>query len=108
MEDGSLDIGTVDEATRRVLRAKFDMGLFEDPFPASPPEDWHKLIHTVKSLDLAEEIDRESIVLLENHSNILPLSSSAKKIAVIGPMANVMNVSRAFIIAAVRLSNHLC
>lgn len=82
----------MDEAVRRVLRAKFDMGLFEDPFPAAAPEDWDQLIHTDHSLDIASQLDRESIVLLENHDDILPLQRSAHNIAVIGPFADTVNV----------------
>lgn len=92
MEDGTLDIAFVDEAVRRVLRAKFDMGLFEDPFPAAAPEDWDQLIHTDHSLVVTAQLDRESIVLLENHDDILPLQQDTNNIAVIGPFANSVNV----------------
>lgn len=78
---------------RRVLRAKFDMGLFEDPFPAAAPEDWPNLIHTDKALEVAKQLDLESIVLLENHDNTLPLKDDIGSIAVIGPFADTVNVS---------------
>ncbi|KAJ6126971.1 hypothetical protein N7523_002583 [Penicillium sp. IBT 18751x] len=91
VSDGTLDISFVDEATRRVLRAKFDMGLFEDPFPASAPEDWHKLIHTADSLQTAAQLDRESIVLLENKDSILPIQDNIRSIAVIGPFSDTVN-----------------
>jgi beta-glucosidase len=69
------------------------MGLFENPFPAAPQDQWSSLIHYDEAIDLARTIDRESIVLLENHNNTLPLKK-ASKIAVIGPMAHgYMNVS---------------
>jgi beta-glucosidase len=77
---------------RRVLRAKFDMGLFEDPFPAAPPEDWPGLIHTEEALDIARQLDREAIILLENHDGILPLTPGTGRIAVIGPFADHVNV----------------
>jgi beta-glucosidase-like glycosyl hydrolase len=68
------------------------MGLFENPFPAASASEWPKLIHTPEALQLARELDRESIVLLENHDNTLPLKKSGN-IAVIGPMAyGFMNV----------------
>ncbi|GES65671.1 glycoside hydrolase [Aspergillus terreus] len=91
VNDGTLDIAVVDEAVRRVLRAKFDMGLFEDPFPAAAPEDWPNLIHTDKALEVAKQLDLESIVLLENHDNILPLKDNIGSIAVIGPFADTVN-----------------
>ncbi|KAG2415815.1 hypothetical protein HFD88_007007 [Aspergillus terreus] len=91
VNDGTLDIAVVDEAVRRVLRAKFDMGLFEDPFPAAAREDWPNLIHTDKALEVAKQLDLESIVLLENHDNILPLKGDIGSIAVIGPFADTVN-----------------
>jgi beta-glucosidase len=82
----------VDTAVSRVLRAKFAMGLFENPSPGAPPEEWKNLIHTKESVDIARQLDKESIVLLENHGNVLPLKKSGD-IAVIGPMAHgFMNV----------------
>ncbi|OGM50192.1 beta-glucosidase [Aspergillus bombycis] len=84
---GKLDIEIVNTAVSRLLRAKFEMGLFENPYNGAPASEWHKLIHTQEAVDLARELDRESIVLLENHDNALPLKKSGS-IAVIGPMAH--------------------
>lgn len=70
------------------------MGLFENPYLGVPAEETASLVHTNETIALARQIDTESIVLLENHNNILPLSKSAS-VAVIGPMAHgFMNVSR--------------
>ncbi|RAK81877.1 glycoside hydrolase [Aspergillus fijiensis CBS 313.89] len=91
VSNGTLSPSIVDEAVRRVLRAKFDMGLFEDPFPAAPPSDWRALIRTPEALDLATEMDRESIVLLHNPGDILPLAQKSQKLAVIGPFADTLN-----------------
>ena len=63
------------------------MGLFENPFPAAPKSEWESLINTPEAKELARELDRESIVLLKNDENILPISKTAK-VAVIGPMAD--------------------
>ncbi|KAL4980160.1 glycoside hydrolase superfamily [Aspergillus desertorum] len=87
VQSGQLDIETVDTAVSRVLRAKFALGLFENPYPAAPKEEWDNLIHTEEAVNLARELDKESIVLLENHDNILPLKKTGD-IAVIGPMAH--------------------
>ncbi|EAW12608.1 putative beta-glucosidase [Aspergillus clavatus NRRL 1] len=87
VENGKLDIKTVDTAVSRVLRAKFEMGLFENPYPAAPKSDWNKLIHSPEAVKLARQLDKESIVLLENHNNVLPLKKKGD-IAVIGPMAH--------------------
>lgn len=76
----------------RLLRVKFEMGLFEYPYTAAPENKWKKLINSPEAVKLARNLDKESIVLLENHNTTLPLSKSGS-IAVIGPMAHgFMNV----------------
>lgn len=86
-------MATVDRAVARLLRAKFEAGLFENPYPGAPEKKWDDLIHTPEAVTLARNIDKESIVLLENHDKTLPLKKDSN-IAVIGPMAHgVMNVS---------------
>ena len=70
------------------------MGLFEDPYPAAPESQWSQLINNAEAKQVARDLDKESIVLLENHNQTLPLKKSGS-IAVIGPMAyGFMNVSR--------------
>lgn len=87
VDAGRLDISVVDEAVTRQLRAKFTMGLFENPFPAAPKSEWNNLINTPEAKSLARELDRDSIVLLKNDHDILPIKKDAK-VAVIGPMAD--------------------
>ncbi|KAI4864132.1 glycoside hydrolase family 3 protein [Hypoxylon rubiginosum] len=87
VESGKLSIGIVDEAVSRQLRAKFEMGLFETPFPGASEDEWSDYINTPEIVELARQLDTESIVLLENHNDILPLKKDAN-IAVIGPMAH--------------------
>jgi beta-glucosidase len=90
---GKLDIKIVDQAVSRILKAKFTVGLFENPYLGVPESETPKHIHTKANVALARQIDTESIVLLENHNNILPLSKKAN-IAVIGPMGHgYINVS---------------
>lgn len=84
---GTLDEAIVDQAVSRVLRAKFKMGLFEKPFLGVPVEELDQYINTNETQQLARQLDTESIVLLENHDGVLPLSKTAN-IAVIGPMAS--------------------
>ena len=87
----------MDTAVSRLLRAKFEMGLFENPYPAAPQNEWHKLINGPEAVKIARDLDKESIILLENHDDILPLKKSSN-IAVIGPMAHgYMNVSSIFL-----------
>ena len=70
------------------------MGLFEEPYPAAPEAQWKNLINSPEAVELARELDKESIVLLENHNKTLPLEKSGS-IAVIGPTAHgFMNVRK--------------
>ncbi|PSR81052.1 glycoside hydrolase family 3 protein [Coniella lustricola] len=83
---GTLDESVLDLAVSRVLRAKFEMGLFEKPFLGVPEDQFDQYVHTNATQQLARQLDTESIVLLENHNGVLPLSKTAH-VAVIGPMA---------------------
>lgn len=84
---GRMAESVVDTAVSRLLRAKFEMGLFERPYQTAPQSQWSNIINTPAAKQLAREIDRDSIVLLKNDHDILPISKSAK-VAVIGPMAS--------------------
>lgn len=87
VESGKIDPEVVDTAVARVLRAKFAAGLFENPYTAVPDDEFWDYINTDEHKALARELDEESIVLLENHENTLPISKNAH-VAVIGPMAH--------------------
>lgn len=105
VESGKLNISVVDTAVSRQLRAKFTLGLFETPYLAAPANETAKLIHTPETIALARQLDAESIVLLENHDNVLPLSKSAN-IAMIGPMAHgFMNVSESSFLSDLEYAN---
>ncbi|KAL5116241.1 hypothetical protein ACEQ8H_005906 [Pleosporales sp. CAS-2024a] len=91
VEDGKLDMKMVDRAVARQLRAKFAMGLFENPYMGVPANATKSIVHTPEHVELARRIEAESIVLLENKNRTLPLSKSSK-IALIGPMANITNL----------------
>jgi beta-glucosidase len=90
VEAGKLDIEVVDRAVARQLKAKFALGLFEHPYTALPANETKSVIHTPENVAFARKLDAESIVLLENKNQTLPLSKSAN-VAVIGPMANFTN-----------------
>ena len=90
VEEGKVSIATLDAAVARVLKLKFEMGLFENPFVK--PETAKKEVRNTEHIKLAKEVAAESIVLLENKKGILPLSKDLRKIAVIGPNAdNIYN-----------------
>jgi beta-glucosidase len=75
----------IDDAVRRILRVKFRLGLFENPYTEEFPETERYL--QTESRILAEKCAEESMVLLKNENNTLPLTAKIKKIAVIGPIA---------------------
>jgi beta-glucosidase len=82
------------------------MGLFENPYPAAPEKEWKKLINSPEAVKLSRDLDKESIVLLENHNATLPLKKSGS-IAVIGPMAHgFMNVSGTTAISVIEEKCH--
>ncbi len=85
--DGRLDIAVVDRAVGRVLRTKFEMGLFENPYPALG--DDKAAVHSAEAVALAMEIAEESVVLLKNEGGLLPLDvAKCRSIAVVGPNAD--------------------
>lgn len=82
---GELDEAVVDLSVSRVLRVKFMLGLFENPFV---DESLHKkVVHCQDHIDLAKEVAEKAICLLKNQNDLLPLKKDIKKLAVIGPSA---------------------
>jgi beta-glucosidase len=77
----------VNESVRRVLRVKFAYGLFENPYRNSDPLKGPKVLLSKEHRNVARTMAQQSIVLLKNQKNVLPLSKSAKSIALIGPLA---------------------
>ena len=85
LNEGRLDMKYVDQAVANILRLKFKMGLFENPYVS--PKDAKKYVRSEAHRQVAREVAREGIVLLKN-DGILPLSKDVKSIAVIGPNAD--------------------
>ncbi|HKE03246.1 MAG TPA: glycoside hydrolase family 3 N-terminal domain-containing protein, partial [Blastocatellia bacterium] len=86
INEGRVAMATLDRAVARVLRAKFMLGLFENPFV--DPERAAKLTNSKAHRDIAAEAARHSIVLLKNEGGLLPLDrGKVKTIAIIGPNA---------------------
>lgn len=85
VREGKVSTNLVDRAVRRILKQKFRLGLFERPFVDVPHAV--ETVHQTAHQELALQAAREAIVLLKNEKNLLPLSKSARSIAVIGPNA---------------------
>jgi len=86
VEAGTVTMETIDAAVRRVLSAKFEIGLFENPYPDDALLETS--LHQPKTDILNRKMAQEGIILLKNDKHTLPLADSAGKIAVIGPHAD--------------------
>ena len=85
--DGRLPMEVVDEAVRRVLRVKRRAGLFDDPFQYGSPEAEASELLSDANRAAARDVARQSIVLLKNDGDVLPLSRQLESLAVIGALA---------------------
>jgi beta-glucosidase len=87
VRSGRVTTRDIDAATRRVLRAKYDLGLFEDPYRYSDTARERRTLLAAEHRATARDLARKSIVLLKNEGRALPLSKSLGTIAVIGSLA---------------------
>lgn len=86
LREGRISAEAVDETVRRILRVKFRLGLFDDPFV--DPDEAERACHTAEHQALALQMAREAIVLLKNDAHTLPIPRTVKSLAVIGPNAD--------------------
>lgn len=86
VEDGEVTHERIDDAVRRILRVKFAVGLFDDPYPDETLKD---IVGSEEARERNRAIARESIVLAKNNNNTLPLNRD-KRLLVTGPTANLM------------------
>lgn len=88
IEEGVIPEESLNQSVKRIIKIKFRLGLFDDPFKYSNSEREIKTALNEKIIKTSREVAKRSIVLLKNKNGILPLSKNIKKIAVIGPLAN--------------------
>ena len=87
VNEGRLSMATIDDRVRDVLRVKFLLGLFDHPY-VTDPKAADKIVHTAKDDSMELQLNRESLVLLKNKDNLLPLNKNKiKNILVTGPLA---------------------
>lgn len=86
VKTGLVEESVIDSAVFRVLRMKFEMGLFEHPY--TDPQTARQTVRNQEHVSLAKQAAQKAVVLLENRGNTLPLSKQVKRIAVIGPNAD--------------------
>lgn len=89
--EGEVDEAVVDDAVRRILRVKFQLGLFDDPYRYCDPEREARELGSEEAMSASLDAARKSIVLLKNAARILPLPKEGK-IALIGPLADDKDV----------------
>jgi beta-glucosidase len=87
VKEGKVSMALIDDAVRRILRKKFELGLFDDPYRFSNAEREQQQMNNPQHRIAAREMAQKSIVLLKNEKNVLPLSKSIKKVAIVGPLA---------------------
>ena len=88
VRSGRLRMEDVNAAVRRVLVAKWDLGLFEDPYRYGSPEREEEVILSDAHRELARTAAHQSMVLLKNENDVLPLDDDVETLAVIGPLAD--------------------
>ena len=88
VREGVVPESLIDDAVRRVLRLKFRLGLFDDPYRYCDTEREKRETLSADKRDAVRSVARESIVLLENREGILPLNKRYKSIGLIGPLAD--------------------
>lgn len=84
---GKVDISLIDDAVRRILRVKYELGLFDDPYKYCDEKREKTVINSKANHEAVLDVAKKSIVLLKNDKNLLPLKKSGQKIALIGALA---------------------
>ena len=87
VEEGKLDEAKIDDAVRRILRIKFELGLFDDPYRYCNQEREKQSMYHENHMAAALDMAKKSIVLLKNEGHLLPLPKEGKNIALIGHLA---------------------
>lgn len=88
VENKRINEAMIDEAVRRILKVKYQLGLFDDPYRYISKEREENDIMNADQLEAARDMAKRSVVLLRNEAQTLPISSKVKNIAVIGPMGD--------------------
>ena len=86
--DNKVNLNSIDDATRRILKVKFELGLFDDPYKYCDLQREKEITGSEEINNAALDIAKKSIVLLKNNNNLLPLKREGQKIALIGALAS--------------------
>lgn len=96
VKDGKVPIALIDDAVRRILRKKFELGLFDDPYKFCNEAREQAALNNPEHVKVAREAGAKSIVLLKNKNDLLPLSKNTKTIAFIGPLVKAVKQNKGF------------
>jgi len=96
VQDHKLSVTLIDEAVKRILLKKFELGLFDDPYRFCNAERELKELNNPEHTLAAREVAKKSIVLLKNEHHLLPLSKNIKTIAFIGPLVKPVMQNKGF------------
>ncbi len=96
VEEGKVPVSFIDDAVSRILKKKFEMGLFDDPFRFSNQKREDAALRNPEHTKAAKEMAEKSIILLKNENQLLPLKKDLKSIAFIGPMAKLKRANHGF------------
>lgn len=88
INENKVDLELINDAVRRILRVKFELGLFEDPYKYCDTEREKEVIGNYEIVSAAHDMAKKSIVLLKNEGNLLPLKKEGLNIALIGDLAD--------------------
>lgn len=100
ISEGKVTEQAVTDAARRILEAKYDLGLFDDPYKYTDSKRAQREVFSPKNLEAAKTISSQSMVLLKNDKQVLPLQKSGA-VAVIGPLGdNAVNMPGTWSVAA--------
>lgn len=91
LKEGKVQMEQINDAVRRILKVKFELGLIDDPYRYCDEEREKEITGSKEIQDGVLDMAKKSIVLLKNNRNILPLNKSGQKIALIGPLADDKN-----------------
>ena len=94
--EGKVSIKLIDDAVKRILQKKFEMGLFDDPFKFCNVAREEKEMNNPEHAAAARQIAAKSIVLLKNNNQLLPLSKQTRTIAMIGPFVKAVRDNLGF------------
>lgn len=91
VSEGAVDIHLINDAVKRILKVKFELGLFDDPYRYCNEEREKEVIGSKENNEAVLDMAKKSIVLLKNEGQLLPLKKKGLNIAVIGPLATDKN-----------------